>query len=96
MAAAAVPEVEFNKEAARTALEEAGDRAAGCRTVDSPAGAARLAITFAPSGRVTSAVIEGGPFAGTAAGGCVASKFRSVLVPPFSGESVTVHKTVSF
>jgi hypothetical protein len=97
-AMAAVPDQhEFNKAAARSALEEAADSAASCRNVDTPAGAARVAVTFAPSGKVTSAVIESGPFVGTASGGCVASKFRNLHVPPFtSDDPVTVHKTITF
>jgi len=95
--AAVSDEHEFNKAAARSVLEDAADRAASCRNVDTPAGAARVAVTFAPSGKVTSAVIESGPFAGTAAGGCVASKFRNLQVPPFTSDApVTVHKTISF
>jgi hypothetical protein len=90
------PADEFDTTSARASLEEAGRRAGECRTVDTPAGGARVAVTFAPTGRVTSAVIEAGPFSGTPAGGCVVSKFRTAHVPPFSGESVTVHKTVSF
>jgi len=89
-------EIEFNTTAAREALEQAGQRTASCRTIDAPAGAARVAVTFAPNGSVTSAVIESGPFVGTPAGTCVASKFRAVRVPPFTGDEVIVHKTVSF
>jgi predicted Zn finger-like uncharacterized protein len=95
--AAVKSDTEFDRAAARAALEEAGDRASSCRNVDAPAGAARVAVTFAPSGKVTSAVIESGPFVGTAAGGCVVSKFRNLHVPPFtSDEPVTVHKTLTF
>jgi len=89
-------EIEFNTAAAREALESAGQRAASCRTIDTPAGAARVAVTFAPNGSVTSALIESGPLVGTPAGTCVASKFRSVHVPVFTGDVVTVHKTISF
>jgi hypothetical protein len=94
---AAGDQVEFNKEAARQALETAEQKAqSSCRTVDTPAGAARLAVTFAPSGNVISAIIESGPLVGTPAAGCVASKFRTVRVPPFTGDQVTVHKSVAF
>jgi hypothetical protein len=93
---ASAQDIEFNKDAARQALEDVGQRAAVCRTIDTPAGAARIAVTFAPSGTVTSAIIESGPFVGTSAGGCVASKFRSVHVPAFTGDPVTVHKSVPF
>jgi outer membrane biosynthesis protein TonB len=93
---AAAQEIDFNKEAARQALEDAGQRAASCRTIDTPAGAARVAVTFSPAGNVTAAVIESGPFVGTAAGGCVASKFKTVRVPAFTGDPITVHKSISF
>jgi hypothetical protein len=53
-----------------------------------------VTVTFAPSGRVTSAVVSGPPFAGTATGGCIASTMRSASVPAFSGDKVTVSKTV--
>jgi predicted Zn finger-like uncharacterized protein len=92
----AAQEIDFNKAAARQALDEASQRAASCRTIDSPAGAARIAVTFAPSGNVTDAVIDSGPFVGTPAGACVASKFRSVHVPAFTGDPITVKKTISF
>jgi hypothetical protein len=97
-AMAAVPDQhEFNKAAARSALEDAADHAASCRNIDTPAGAARVAVTFAPSGKVTSAVIESGPLVGTASGGCVASKFRNLHIPAFtSDDPVTVHKTITF
>jgi hypothetical protein len=86
----------FNTAAARAALEEAALGAASCKDIDAPSGPARLAVTFAPTGRVTTAEVESGPFVGTPAGGCLASKFRSARVPAFGGEAVTVHKTVSF
>jgi predicted Zn finger-like uncharacterized protein len=85
---------DFNTQAAREALEDAASRAAKCKTIDSPSGTARVAVTFAPNGQATNAVIESGPFVGTAAGTCVASKFRTARVPAFSGESVQVHKSI--
>jgi predicted Zn finger-like uncharacterized protein len=89
-------EVEFNREAARLALEDAGQKAASCRTIDTPAGPARVAVTFAPGGNVTAAVIESGPLVGTSAGGCLASKVRSAKVPAFTGDPITVHKMIVF
>jgi hypothetical protein len=43
---------------------------------------------------VTQALIEGGVFAGTASGGCIASKLRAASVAPFAGAAVSVRKTV--
>ncbi len=85
---------DFDAAAARASLGAAAGAAAGCRKADDPSGTARVTITFAPSGRVTSAVVSGPPFAGTATGGCIASAMRSARVPPFSGSPVTVGKTV--
>jgi hypothetical protein len=87
---------DFNTQAAREALEDAAARAARCKTIDTPSGTARIAVTFAPSGQATNAIIESGPFVGTAAGTCVASKFKAARVPPFSGDAVQVHKSVPF
>jgi hypothetical protein len=77
-------------------LEDAAGRAGKCRNIDTPSGTARVAVTFAPTGHVSNAVIESGPFVGTAAGSCVASKFRAAKVPPFSGDAVLVRKSVPF
>jgi predicted Zn finger-like uncharacterized protein len=87
---------DFNTQAAREALEDAAVRAAKCKTIDTPAGNARVAVTFAPNGHVTNAVIDSGPIVGTAAGTCVAGKFRAAKVPAFSGEPVLVRKNVKF
>jgi len=87
---------DFNKDAARQALDDAGQRASTCRTVDAPGGVARVAVTFAPTGTVTAAVVESGPLVGTSAGSCVASKFRTAKVPVFTGDPITVHKSFSF
>ena len=67
--------------------------AAGCGD-GSQSGSARVAITFAPTGRATSAVIQGGAFAGTRAGSCIANIMRQAKVPAFKGRHVTVNKTV--
>jgi hypothetical protein len=50
-------------------------------------------VTFAPSGRVTSANVSGGDFGGSPVGSCVASVFRRASVPAFSGDPVTVSKS---
>jgi hypothetical protein len=84
----------FDKAAASAALQVAESQAAACRSAGDPSGTTRVVVTFAPSGRVTSATVSGAPFAGTATGGCIAGRFRSAQVPPFEGNYVTVTKTV--
>lgn len=91
------PEMElrpFDKNAAAASLQVAEGQAGACRGAGDPSGTARVVVTFAPSGRATTATVSGAPFAGTATGGCIASRFRSARVPPFAGSYVTVTKTV--
>jgi predicted Zn finger-like uncharacterized protein len=84
----------FNTAAAKTALATAAAALGRCRKEGGPTGAGKAIVTFAPSGRVTSANVTGA-FAGTSVGGCVASVFRNAKVPAFSGSPVTVSKSFS-
>jgi len=87
--------VAFDVQAASLALNAAQVLAAQCRQPGDPTGVARLAVTFAASGRVTSATISGPPFSGTETGSCIANRFRNARVPAFEGGHLTVTKTVS-
>jgi hypothetical protein len=92
------PEVEkppFDQRAAAQALSQAAQAALSCRKEGDPSGSATVIVRYAPSGRVTSAVVESGPFAGTVTGGCIATTFRKALVPGFSGDYMTVRKTIA-
>jgi hypothetical protein len=84
----------FDRAAAAAALTSAAGTASTCRKDGDPSGTASVVITFAPSGRVTSANISGPPFAGTPTGGCIAAALRRAKVPPFEGDRVTVSKTI--
>jgi len=90
----APPAGPFSKAAAGTALGAAVNQASACRKPGDPSGTASVTVTFAPSGRVTSATISGPPFAGTPTGGCIAATLRRARVPAFEGEKVTVTKSV--
>ena len=83
----------FSKASAISALTSAANSAGSCKKAGGPTGAGKATVTFAPSGRVTTATVAGGSYAGTAVGGCVASVFRRAHVPAFSGSSVTVAKS---
>jgi predicted Zn finger-like uncharacterized protein len=83
----------FSKAAAISALTGAAGAAGGCKKPGGPTGTGKVQVTFAPSGRVTTATVMGAPFAGTAVGGCVAGAFRRAKVPAFSGNPVTVSKS---
>lgn len=84
----------FSRDSALSALSVAATSAARCRSTEGPFGTARVAVTFAPNGNVTTAVVEGPPFAGTPVGSCIALTFREARVSPFSGAPVTVRKSV--
>ena len=83
----------FDTGAARAALGAAAANAASCKKPGGPTGSGKVVVTFAPSGRVTTANVQGGSFGGTPTGGCVASVFRRAKVPPFDGTGVTVSKS---
>lgn len=84
----------FDRSAASAALEVSAAAAMSCRQPETPPGAARVSVTFAPSGKVNTATVTGA-FAGTPEGGCIARTFRAARVEPFEGGLVTVHKTVA-
>jgi len=88
------PVGDFDPAAAAAALTSGAGQASSCRKEGDPSGVATVVITFAPSGRVTSANVSGPPFAGTATGGCIAAVLRKARVPAFEGDRVTVSKTI--
>jgi predicted Zn finger-like uncharacterized protein len=88
------PVGDFDPSAAAAALTAGAAQASACRKEGDPSGVASVVITFAPSGRVTSANVSGPPFAGTPTGGCIAAALRKARVPPFDGDRVTVSKTI--
>jgi hypothetical protein len=93
-AAAASTPGAFDSTAAANALALAANKASSCRQPGDPSGIARVTVTFTNSGKSTHALVDGPPFAGTATGGCIAATMRSTAVPPFTGDRVTVKKTV--
>ena len=91
--AASTTTAKFSRSAAISALGSAAGAASGCKKPGGPTGRGRVSVTFAPSGRVTTAVVSGPPFSGTSVGGCVAATFRRARVPAFKCSPVTVHKS---
>jgi hypothetical protein len=92
--APAAPGQAFDRDAAASALSTVAAEAASCRKPGDPSGVAVVTVTFAPSGRVTSATVSGPPFAGTQTGGCIASTLRRAQVPAFDGDKTSVGKTI--
>jgi predicted Zn finger-like uncharacterized protein len=92
VAVAARSDQPFNMGEAKSRLGSAADGAQSCKRGDI-SGTGHVLVTFSPTGSVQSAVVDGPPFEGTPAGACVASRFRAVRVPAFSGSPFKVRKS---
>jgi hypothetical protein len=92
----AEPRASVDQSALRAAFAEGEAKAKSCLGATSPTGVARISVTFAPSGEAVGAVVSGSPFANTLEGQCMAAKFRTLHVPPFTGPEVIVRKSISF
>jgi hypothetical protein len=84
----------FSDSAAAAALAAAAESARASCGRGSPAGEARVKVTFATTGDVVYAEVPDAPFEGSATGECVARKFRNARVPPFSGPARTLEAAV--
>jgi hypothetical protein len=82
----------FDRGAAAAALGSVDLR--HCRSKGALEGGGHVTITFETSGKVSSVVVDGGPYPGTTAGACIAAAFRKVRVPAFTGAPVRVGKSV--
>jgi hypothetical protein len=93
-AAPPAPSGELSQSAAMKQITGAAERAGGCREEGAGTLHVPVSVTFASSGRVTTARVNGGPLVGTPAGSCLAMALRGVTVPPFEGSPVTVNASV--
>lgn len=84
----------FDPAVAEAAITAAFQRARGCRSATDPKGVATATLTYAPSGRVTTALVSG-IFAGTPTGSCIAAALRSARIEPFTGALVTVKRSAT-
>jgi hypothetical protein len=80
---------------AGAALAAVAEHAGPCLPAGSPPIEAHLRVTFAPTGDVVYADVEGAPLEGTAAGNCVVAKANRAHVPPFEGSPRSVAKTLT-
>jgi len=83
----------FNREAAKTALDEAASQAKNCRPQGGPTGSGRVQVKYEASGKVASVSILTSKFDNTTAGSCVRMLFRRAHVPEFTGAPVVVNKS---
>jgi hypothetical protein len=84
-----------DEDALQQALTQAAQRAKSCHVPGGPTGNARVSVTIAPNGEVTGATVLGSLFSSTLEGECIAAKFRSIHIPPFTGGDFMARKTVA-
>jgi hypothetical protein len=87
---------EFDQAAANAALAEVGSHLHEC--ADSAVGAitTRASVSFVPSGHATAVTIMPlSAMVGSPMVPCVVQRLRSATVPPFEGDTVTVHTTIT-
>lgn len=80
----------FNREAAKSALDDAAGQAKNCRPAGGPSGTGRVQVRYEPSGKVSNVSILTGKFENTTTGSCVKMLFRRAKVPEFTGVPVVV------
>jgi hypothetical protein len=80
----------FNREAAKSALDEAAEQAKNCRPQGGPSGSGRVQVRYEPSGKVSNVAILTSKFDNTTTGSCVRMLFRRAKVPEFAGAPVVV------
>jgi uncharacterized protein DUF4339 len=80
----------FNRDAAKSALDEAAGQAKNCRPQGGPSGTGRVQVRYEPSGKVAAVSILTSKFENTTAGSCIKMLFRRAKVPEFTGAPVMV------
>lgn len=85
----------FNAKLAKAAIDRAAARAKGCRDAGDAPGSASTTITFAPSGKVSEATVTTPRYASSKTGKCIVGKLNDARVPEFSGNPVTLKKSVT-
>ena len=88
--AADQPGSTFNKQAAKTALDEAAAKASNCRPVGGPSGAGRVQVRYEPNGKVGAVTLLTPSFENTTTGDCVVMVFRRAAIPSFTGSPAVV------
>jgi hypothetical protein len=85
----------FNAQAAKLAIDRIVPRLKACKQAGEPPGSATVTVTFAPTGRVSSAQVTNTRYAGTRTGNCITQRLREARIPEFTGAPVTVKRSVA-
>ena len=85
----------FNAQAAKLAIDRIVPRLKACKQAGEPPGSATVTVTFAPTGRVSSAQVTTTRYAGTRTGNCIVQRLREARIPECTGPPVTVKRSVA-
>jgi hypothetical protein len=80
----------FNKQAAKTALDDAAAQARNCRPQGGPSGSGKVQVRYEPTGKVGAVSILTPQFDNTTTGSCVVMVFRRASIPAFTGSPPVV------
>jgi hypothetical protein len=84
----------FDKAAMASALETVELKK--CMVPNAPRGNGHVMLTLVPSGEISEAKVDQGPFVGTPVERCISSQYKKVKVPAFSGSPITIGKAFAF
>jgi hypothetical protein len=80
----------FNRTKAQDDVDRVAAGLGSCKQSSGPFGAGSIRIDFEPDGRV--GTLSRPPFAGTAVGACISSRFLAIRLGPFSGTTQNIEK----
>jgi hypothetical protein len=84
----------FNRQAAKTALDDAAAQARNCRPQGGPNGSGKVQVRYEPTGKVGAVSLLTPSFDNTTTGDCVVMVFRRASIPAFTGSPpVVMNKT---
>lgn len=84
----------FNRQAAKTALDDAAAQARNCRPQGGPSGSGKVQVRYEPNGKVGGVSLLTPTFDNTTTGDCVVMVFRRASIPAFTGSPpVVMNKT---
>jgi hypothetical protein len=80
----------FNRQAAKTALDDAAAQARNCRPQGGPSGSGKVQVRYEPNGKVGGVSLLTPMFDNTTTGDCVVMVFRRASIPAFTGSPPVV------
>ncbi len=91
---AATEEIAFDKAVASSVLSAVD--LSKCKSTNAPRGEGHIFVKFTAAGTAAEAIVDKGPWLKTPVAKCIATEFKKVKVPVFTGDDVKVGKSFRF